>query len=153
MSKHHISGLIPERCKEVNIRVYTREDHLTYRVQHGFRELLKQINSRLQDLPNLEAESMEQIPDTATLLDTASKAEQRPIADASRNPFLGSPTLKSSPQRSTYANSSPIRRLLESSEGLSIPNSEIDKRMKKVRDEEFDRDNRKKTRKSFPFVD
>ena len=152
MPKTQVSGLIPEKCKEVNIRVYTREAHLTYRVQHGFRELLKAINLRLLDLPQLEAESLEQIPDSATLVDTAKKAERVPIPDSSRNPFLGSPTRKSSPLRSVYSGS-PVRKLLESNEGLSIPSSEFSKRVKQLREEEKEPKNVKKTRHSYPSLD
>ena len=150
MPKNQVSGLIPERCKEVNIRIYTRDQHLTYRVQHGFRQLLAKINLRLQDLPLLEAESLELIPDSQTLINTAKIAEQGPISDSSQNPFLNSPTMKTSPAKSR--NSSPMRRLLETNAGVSIPNSALNARMKQARDEENITKEKKRMRKSYPLI-
>ncbi len=127
-----MSGFIPEHYKELTIRVYSKQPHLTARIQVGFRKLLKQLNAKMES--SLYAESEEKYPDIPVLSKLAKETAQDPINDYLHNPFLSSPVLPSSAKSrrvsSLFPTISPVKRILEINDGLSIPSSLKNKKPK-----------------------
>jgi hypothetical protein len=109
----------------VVVRIYSKQSYLTAHIQLGFRRLLAQINSGLEE-ENLLAESEDVFPDTTQLDEKASKIAKIPVQDYTRNPFISSPnmpSLHSSRRSSSLFPTSPTKRVLEVNEALLIPSS------------------------------
>ncbi len=146
--REDVSGLIPERYKELTVRVYTRQPHLLSRIQLAFRLVLENINNNLiQSGYMLEPESIQEHPDTETLSKVVSELDDIPIADLVHNPFLESPqTLKKVKSATNSTQVSPSKRLIEINHGLSIPENSFQKSLKKIRRSSLSQDIIKKIR-------
>jgi HD superfamily phosphohydrolase len=147
--KEHVSGLIPEHYKELCVRVYTRQKHLSPLVQLGFRKVLERINDKLAGF-NLEPESIQEHPDTEQLSQVALQSSEIPIPDIEKNPFLNTPKklISATSSPSKYSTSSPSKKLLEINHGLSIPDSSFKNSLNKIRDESVNKKASKRHRQS-----
>ena len=149
--REHVSGLIPEHYKEITVRVYTRRPHLMARIQLGFRKVLKRINENVESAYVLEPESIQEHPDTESLMQMASQQDDIPIPDTSHNPFLESPQVKKIRSAPGSAYGSPSKKLLEINHGLSIPattSTSFQRSLKKVRQASVEAKSAKKSRRS-----
>ncbi|KAJ3370163.1 SAM domain and HD [Kappamyces sp. JEL0680] len=124
IQKELVSGFIPQQFKEITVRVYSKQSHLTAKIQMGFRKLLASINAHLGSAPLL-AESEDTYPSIPSLSEAASKIGKKPIVDYVRNPFISSPNIPSSTASrrtsSLFPQLSPTKRLLEVNDALLIP--------------------------------